>query len=59
MKDQQPLVMTGEITVTTADAATTCRAGDTFTLAGGIVHHENYGADGARFLLGRRGADIV
>jgi len=48
------LVLDGEITVRTATGATTCRAGDHFELASGIPHHEEYGADGARFLIGRK-----
>lgn len=48
------LVLDGEITVTTADGDTTCRAGETFSLAAGIPHSERIGADGVRFLAGRK-----
>ncbi len=48
------LVISGEITVTTEDGATTCRAGDSFTLAAGIAHTESVGGDGVRFLVGRK-----
>lgn len=50
------LILDGEITVITAEASTTCRAGDTFTLAAGVPHAEHYGPHGARILLGRRPA---
>jgi len=48
------LILDGEISVTTAEGTTTCGVGDTFMLDGGVVHHETYGPQGARFLLGRR-----
>ena len=48
------LVISGEITVTTGDGATTCKAGDSFTLAAGITHTETVGGDGVRFLFGRK-----
>ena len=48
------LVIEGEVSVVTETGRTTCRAGDTFELAGGIPHREEYGPHGARFLLGRR-----
>lgn len=48
------LVLDGEITVTTADGATTCRANDTFRLAAGTPHSEQVGPDGVRFLSGRK-----
>ncbi len=51
------LILAGEISVITASGTTTCRAGDTFTLDSGIPHRERYGAEGARFLLGRRRAE--
>ena len=48
------LILEGEVNVMTATGKTTCHAGDTFMLASGIPHHEEYGAQGARFLVGRR-----
>jgi quercetin dioxygenase-like cupin family protein len=48
------LILDGEITVAAAGETTTCRAGDTFKLAGGVPHTEQYGPDGARVLVGRR-----
>ncbi|MEQ8230458.1 MAG: cupin [Gammaproteobacteria bacterium] len=50
------LVLDGELCVSTAAGITTCRAGDTFELAGGIPHTEQYGPHGARVLVGRRAA---
>ena len=52
--DAAVLVLSGDITVTTEDGATTCRAGDTFQLNNGIPHTEHIGPDGVRFLVGRR-----
>ncbi len=48
------LIIDGEISVITADGTTTCRSGDTFTLASGVPHYERYGAQGARILTGKR-----
>ncbi len=48
------LVLAGEISVVTATGTTTCRSGETFTLASGTVHHEEYGAQGARVLSSKR-----
>lgn len=48
------LVVDGELTVTTADGVTTCRAGDLFELDVGIPHRETYGDSGAKVLVGRR-----
>lgn len=48
------LILEGELSVTTAEGTTTCRAGDVFELAGGIPHSEQYGPAGARVLVGRR-----
>lgn len=52
--EARALVLDGEISVITADKTTTCRAGDTFSLNAGVVHRERYGAEGARFVLGRK-----
>ena len=48
------LILAGEISVVTATGTSTCRSGDTFTLASGITHHEEYGAEGARLLFSKR-----
>jgi quercetin dioxygenase-like cupin family protein len=48
------LVLSGEITVKTDAGETTCRAEDTFSLAAGVPHSETIGADGVRFLVGRK-----
>lgn len=48
------LVLEGEITVTTPEGATTCRASDTFRLAAGTPHAEQVGPAGVRFLSGRK-----
>lgn len=48
------LILEGEISVITAEGTTTCRTGDTFTLTRGVVHHESYGPQGAKFLLARQ-----
>jgi hypothetical protein len=48
------LILDGEISVVTATGTSTCRTGDTFTLASGITHHEEYGAQGARLLFSKR-----
>ena len=48
------LILDGQISVVTADGTTTCRAGDTFTLASGTTHHEEYGPHGARLLFSKR-----
>ena len=52
--DVAALIVEGELRVTTADGTTTCRAGDLFELASGIVHSELYGPSGAKVLVGRR-----
>lgn len=48
------LVLSGEITVTTESGTTTCRAGDTGSLAAGTPHSEKVGTEGVRFLVGRK-----
>jgi len=52
--DVRLLVTDGEISVTVAGRVTTCRAGDTFELAGNVVHSEAIGPQGVQFLAGRR-----
>lgn len=48
------LILAGRITVVAATGTTTCGPGETFTLASGVPHHEEYGPEGARFLIGKR-----
>lgn len=49
------LVLDGELTVTYEDGSTTtCRAGDSNSLAAGIPHAERVGPEGVRFLAGRK-----
>lgn len=48
------LILAGRIAVVTANGTFTCGPGDTFTLASGVPHHEEYGPEGARFLIGKR-----
>lgn len=48
------LVLSGEMTVTTASGTTTCRAGDTDALVAGTPHSEKVGPKGVRFLVGRK-----
>ena len=52
--DVSALIVSGELTVTTPDGATTCKSGDSFALNGGIVHTELYGPDGTQVLVGKR-----
>ena len=47
-------ILEGEITVTTEEKSTTCRAGDTFALDAEVLHRETIGDQGVRLLLGRR-----
>ena len=48
------LILSGSLRVVAANGTTTCGPGDTFTLESGIPHHEEYGPEGARFLVGKR-----
>ncbi|MGR8950438.1 MAG: cupin domain-containing protein [Gammaproteobacteria bacterium] len=52
--DVEAYIVSGELTVTTADGATICRAGDRFSLARGIPHEERYGADSTEILVAKR-----
>ena len=47
-------ILEGEITVTTEEKATTCRAGDTFALDAEVPHRETIGDQGVRLLIGKR-----
>lgn len=49
------MVLSGELTVTTADGkATTCGAHDTFALAANVPHAEQVGPEGVRFIVARK-----
>ena len=48
------LILEGKLTVVAATGTTVCGPGQTFSLASGIPHHEEYGPEGARFLIGKR-----
>ena len=52
--DVRALVTAGQITLTVDAVSTTYRAGDTFTMGAGCVHHELVGTDGVQYLAGRR-----
>lgn len=52
--DVSVLMVSGELTVTTPEGETTCKAGDRFELSGGITHTEQYGPQGAKVLVGKR-----
>ena len=52
--DARALVLEGEMRVTCDGEVHTCRAGDSFTLLANREHTEQYGPDGARFIIGRR-----
>ena len=48
------LVTAGELTIRCGDKATTCGAGDTFSMEAGAEHIEIVGAQGVTFLSGRK-----
>ena len=48
------LVLSGELTVTANGSAHTCWSGDTFAMEPGCEHFEQYGAEGAVYLVGRK-----
>ena len=48
------LVLSGELTVTANGTVHTCRSGDTFAMDPGCEHFEQYGAEGAVYLVGRK-----
>ena len=47
-------VLSGEMTVATAESERTCRAGDCGTVDAGTLHSERVGPDGVRFMVGKR-----
>ena len=48
------LVLSGEMTVTREDGASTCHAGDTCAVSAGTPHAEKVGPEGVHFLVGRK-----
>jgi quercetin dioxygenase-like cupin family protein len=52
--DARGLVLAGELTLTSQGQSRTFRAGETFEMAAGCVHSEQYGPEGATYLLGRK-----
>jgi quercetin dioxygenase-like cupin family protein len=54
--DVKALVLDGQIALTVANESRTYRAGDVFTMAAGCKHVEDVGADGVRYIFGRRRA---
>ena len=52
--DVLALVLEGDITLTVEGEAHTYRAGDEFSMKAGCLHVEDVGAQGVRYLVGRR-----
>jgi quercetin dioxygenase-like cupin family protein len=52
--DARVLVVAGELTLTSEGQSHTYRAGETFEMAAGCLHSEQYGPEGATLLLGRK-----
>jgi quercetin dioxygenase-like cupin family protein len=52
--DARLLVIEGEMTIISEGEERTYRAGDTFAMTAGCRHTERSGADGVRYLAGRR-----
>jgi quercetin dioxygenase-like cupin family protein len=52
--DARLIVLEGDMTITCGGDERTYRAGDTFAMTAGRRHVERSGADGARYLAGRR-----
>ncbi|WP_416899002.1 MAG: cupin domain-containing protein [Minwuia sp.] len=48
------MVIEGEITLTYDGKTETCRPGDVLTMAKGCEHTEDVGADGLKFVVGRK-----
>jgi quercetin dioxygenase-like cupin family protein len=48
------LVLEGDITLTVQGEARTYRAGDEFSMKAGCAHVEDIGAQGVKYLVGRR-----
>ena len=54
--DVRALMIAGELTLTAQGKPTTYRAGEIFTLAANCEHVEQFGPQGATYLVGRRHA---
>jgi quercetin dioxygenase-like cupin family protein len=52
--DARLLILEGEITITCDGEERIYRAGDTFAMSAGCLHAEQCGAEGVRYLAGRR-----
>jgi quercetin dioxygenase-like cupin family protein len=52
--DARLFVLEGEMTITRGGAQRTYRAGETFAMTAGCRHSERSGAEGVRYLAGRR-----
>ena len=52
--DVRALMISGELTLTAQGKPTTYRAGEIFTLAANCEHVEQFGPQGATYLVGRR-----
>lgn len=52
--DVHALVLDGSITLTRSGVATTCHAGDEFTMPAGAMHEELVGAKGVTYMVARR-----
>ena len=50
------MLLSGELTVISNGSARTCRSGYTFALEAGCEHVEQYGPEGATYLVGRKRA---
>jgi quercetin dioxygenase-like cupin family protein len=48
------LVLSGEMKVTVNGTVHTCRSGETFAMEPGCEHFEQYGAEGAVYVVGRK-----
>jgi quercetin dioxygenase-like cupin family protein len=48
------MVLDGDITLTCGGAERTYRAGDVLAMAAGMPHEERVGAEGVRYLVGRK-----
>lgn len=54
--DVRALMLSGELTLTWEGQTRTYRAGDVFTMAAGCAHVEQFGPEGASYVVGRRQA---
>jgi quercetin dioxygenase-like cupin family protein len=52
--DVRALVLQGDITLTVEGTARTYREGDEFSMKAGCAHVEDAGAQGVKYLVGRR-----